>query len=172
MGKKAFLIIDMLKDFLEEGKPLFVPPARKIIPCIKERLKKARQEDIPVIYVCDSHHPEDWELEVWPPHALRGTPGAEVIDELKPQKSDYIVLKRRYSGFLGTDLDLLLKELGVEELIITGILTNICVLFTTADAFMRGYRVIIPKDSVATLSEEDQNFSLKLMREVLKVKII
>ncbi|HEX68215.1 MAG TPA: cysteine hydrolase [bacterium] len=169
---RALLVIDMLKDFLEEGKPLFVKKGREIIGNIKKRIEEARKEGIPVIYICDSHLPEDMEMKIWPPHALRGTEGAEVVEELKPQKDDYVILKRRYSGFLGTELDLLLRELGIKEVVITGVLTNICVLFTAGDAFMRGYKVIIPEDSVASVSEEDHKFALKLMKEVLKAEVI
>src|SRR3972149_4392429 len=101
MPKKALLIIDMLNDFVLPGSPLEVPDTRKIIPNIQREIAKARQEGNAVIYVCDTHDPNDKEFSKfnWPPHAVIGTQGAKVIDELKPQKGDIIIEKTSYSGF-------------------------------------------------------------------------
>ncbi len=172
MPKKALLVIDMLNDFVLEGAPLEVHEGRKILPALKRRIEEARREGIPIIYICDSHDKDDEEFKVWPPHAISGTKGAEIIKELKPEEKDYIMRKKRYSGFFETGLDSTLKKLGVKELIITGLVTNICVLYTTADAVMRGYQVTIPKDSVAALNEEDGRFALNQMENILKAKMI
>lgn len=172
MSKKALLVIDMVNDFLLKKAPLEVPKGRRILPALKRRLGEARKEKIPIIYICDSHDKDDEEFRVWPPHAISGTKGAEVIEGLKPEEKDYIIRKKCYSGFFETNLDNTLKELGVRELIITGLVTNICVLYTAADAVMRGYRVTVPKDSVAALSEEEGRFALNQMADILKVKVI
>lgn len=170
IGKRALLIIDMLNDFVLPGSPLEVPQARSIIPNIKRELDKARKEGIPVIYLCDRHQADDPEFQVWPPHAVKGTKGAEVVSELKPQPRDYIIAKATYSAFFETELDSLLRRLGVDELILTGVLTNICVLYTGADAYMRGYRVSVSEEQVAALDEENHRFALRQLREVLKPK--
>jgi nicotinamidase-related amidase len=170
--KKALLINDMLNDFLLPGAPLEVPRGRDIVPSLKERINQARKERIPVIYICDSHSRDDEEFRHWPPHAVAGTDGARIIDELKPQSEDYIIEKTRYSGFYKTQLDSMLKRLGIEELIITGLMTNICILYTAVDAQMRGYSVIIPTDSVAELDRADGQFALSQMANVLKAKLI
>ncbi|HID11347.1 MAG TPA: cysteine hydrolase, partial [Candidatus Latescibacteria bacterium] len=94
--------------------------------------------------------------------------GAEVVQELAPQDGDLVIPKVSYSGFFRTDLEDRLRELGVEKLIITGCVTNICVLYTAVDALMRGYEVEVPEDCVAALDEEDGRFALKQIREVLK----
>jgi len=172
MSKEALLIIDMLKDFVEEGSPLEVPTARAIIPRIRKRIKEAREKGMPVIYICDAHREDDEEFESWPKHAIMGTRGSEVVDELKPQEKDFMVRKRRYSGFLGTDLELLLRELKVEKLNIVGILTNICVFFTAAEAAMRGFKVTVYSDSVASLSEKENEFALDQLKRVLKVEVV
>ena len=135
MAREALFVIDMLNDFVETGAPLEVPRARQILPRIKERIEEARERLIPVIYICDAHREKDEEFKEWPEHAIFGTRGAEVVKELKPKRGDFVVKKRRYSAFLGTDLDLLLKELKVEKLYLTGILTNICVFFTASLIF-------------------------------------
>jgi len=171
MNREALLVLDMLNDFVEEGAPLEVPSARQILSPIKKRLKGARERRIPVIYVCDAHRDEDEEFNHWPRHAVSGTRGAEVVEELKPEKADFVVKKRRYSGFLGTDLELLLKELKIEKVCITGILTNICVFFTAAEAAMRNYKVVVYADCVAALSEEAHHFALTQLKEVLKIRV-
>ena len=172
MSKRALLVIDMLNDFVLEGTPLEVPKGREIIPALKRRIKEARREGISIIYICDSHDKNDEEFKVWPPHAISGAKGSKIIKELQPEKKDYIIKKKRYSGFFGTALDDTLEKLGVKELIITGLVTSICVLYTTADAVMRGYQVTIPKDSVAALSEEESQFALNQMKNILKAKVV
>ena len=171
MSRKALLVIDMLNDFLLPGAPLEVPAARDIVPSIAHRIDRARQEGVPVIYLCDNHAPDDPEFEAWPPHAVAGTPGAEVIEELRPQPADTVVPKTRYSGFFHTDLEKVLRDLEAEELIITGILTNICVLYTSCDAFMRGYRIVVPESCVASLTAEENRFALDQMAKLMEAEI-
>ncbi|WXG45859.1 MAG: isochorismatase family cysteine hydrolase [Candidatus Atabeyarchaeum deiterrae] len=169
--KYALLVVDMLNDFIKKGAPLEVPLGRRIVNSIKGLLEKAREVGVPVVCLCDRHLPSDPEFKVWPKHTVAGTEGSNVIFELSPKGGEFIIPKRRYSGFFGTDLDLTLSELNVDTLIITGVLTNICVLYTTVDASARGYDVIIPQDSVAALTEENQKWALKNMEEVTKVQI-
>jgi len=163
--KSAVLVVDMLRDFIKRE---FISPSRasRTIEAIKGLLERARNKGIPVIYVCDSHLPDDGEFKIWPKHAVQGTKGAEVIEELRPQKGDYVVKKRRYSGFYGTDLDLLLRELGIDTVIIVGVATHICVLHTAADAYFRGYRVIIPRDCVNAPTDEENEWGLKYMERM------
>lgn len=172
LNRNALLIIDMLNDFVLDGAVLEVPAARRMIPNLKKRIDEARKKKIPIIYICDSHAEDDKEFEIFPPHAVKGTKGAQVVEELSPKHRDYLVEKTTYSGFYNTELDDLLKKLDVNELIVTGIVTNICVMYTVYDAFLRGYRVIVPEDCVAGLNEEDHQFALKQMRNILKAEII
>lgn len=170
--KKAFLIVDMLNDFVKEKGTLIVPDAIKIVPVIKRRLDEARGEDASIIYVTDAHRSDDPEFQMWPAHAVAGSWGGQVIDELKPQPEDYIIPKRRYSGFFGTQLELILRELGVDTVIITGVLTNICVFFTAVEAKALTYRVIVPRDSVASVSQEDSDWALRQMKELHGIEVI
>jgi nicotinamidase-related amidase len=169
---KALLVIDMLNDFVLKGAVLEVPAARNIIPDLKKRIDEAREKKIPIIYICDSHAEDDKEFEIWPPHAIKGTKGAQVVEELSPKDGDYLVEKTTYSGFYNTELDDLLKKLDVNELIVAGTVTNICIMYTASDAVLRGYRVIVPEDCVAGLNEEDHQFALKQMKNILKAEII
>ncbi len=168
----AILVTDMLNDFINKGATLEVPAARTIIPHIKKEIEKARKKRMPVIYCCDAHGGNDPEFKLWPHHAVEGTAGAEVIKELKPRKDDYRVPKTSYSCFYGTSLDALLKKLGVTRLVITGVVTNICVLYTTAEAYMRGYQVTIPKNCVAALTKSEHQFALKQMKRVFHAEIV
>jgi len=174
MGREALLVIDMLNDFVREGAPLEVPETRRVIPAIKREIENARKSDNPVIYVCDAHRPEDREFSKfgWPPHAIEGTEGAQVVDELRPLEGDYILKKTTYSGFYNTDLDNILKKLNVESLRLTGCVTHICVMFTASDAVLRDYKVSVVSDAVAGLDKEDHEAGLRIMKNVLGVKII
>ena len=145
--------------------------AKQIIPSIKKLISVARSLNIPIIYICDSHEHGDYELTVWGPHAMKGTKEAEVINELKPEKSDIIVEKRTYSGFYKTTLEDILKKLNVDTLILTGVHTHICVQHTAADAFFRGYRLIIPVDCVAAISEDAHKSSLEYMKQMYKAEL-
>ncbi|MGP3667790.1 MAG: cysteine hydrolase family protein [Candidatus Bathyarchaeota archaeon] len=171
MEKCSVLVVDMLNDFVK-GK-LRCDRAVNIIPNIRRLLDVARKKGIPCIYVNDAHLPKvDKEFDLWGPHAVVGTWGAEVIDELKPQPSEYVIQKRRYSGFYQTSLELLLRELKIETLIITGILTDVCVQHTAYDAYLLGYNIIVPVECVETLSDEAQHWSLEYMKKCYRVNIL
>jgi nicotinamidase/pyrazinamidase len=174
MAKEALLIIDMLNDFVLKGAPLEVPETRKVVSNINREIEKARSEGNPVIYICDTHAPDDKEFSNfgWPPHAVKGTKGAEVVDELKPQKGDIIIQKTTYSGFYNTFLDETLKKLGVDSLRLTGCVTHICVMFTASDAVLMDYKVTIVEDSVAGLAKEDHDAAIRIMKNVLGVRIV
>lgn len=174
MEKTALLIIDMLNDFVLEGAPLEVSIAREIVPTIKNEIEKAREKGVPVIYICDSHEEKDPEFERmgWPPHAIAGSKGAQVIEELKPLPKDKVITKKSYSGFFGTSLEEVLKEGEISELLVTGCVTNICVLYTIADAVQRGYKVKVLKSCVAGLNPQDHEFGLKQMKEVLGAELM
>ncbi|TYO98322.1 nicotinamidase-related amidase [Geothermobacter ehrlichii] len=171
--RQALVIIDMLNDFVQPGAPLEVPATREILPALQQRLRQARAQGLPVIHVCDAHAPDDSEFSRmgWPPHAVRGTRGAQIVDELAPLPGETTVCKTTYSGFHATDLDEHLRRLQVDELVLTGCVTSICVLYTAADAVMRGYRVRVPADCVAHLDPGDGAFALRQMRQVLGVDV-
>jgi len=168
----ALLVVDMLNDFVLPGAPLEVPAARAIVPAIRRRIDEAGEAGMPVAFLCDAHAEDDPEFKIWPMHAVKGTDGAAIVDELKPRAEDLVVEKTTYSAFYGTRLEEALNEMGIRHLIITGILTNICVFFTAADAVMRGFGVEVARDSVAALTRDENDFALDQMAKVLKVEII
>lgn len=162
-GTTAVLVIDMVNDFLVEGGKMVLPGGDHIVPQQRALMDAARQGNIPIIYVNDAHRPglkEDREFLKRGEHCIEGTWGAEVIEALKPEPNDIQVTKRRFSGFFETDLDLTLKDMGINTLIVMGVVTNICVRSTIHDAFFRGYRVIVPRDCVEATGPREQESSL------------
>ncbi len=175
MENPAVILVDTLNDFVT-GK-LEAKRAQRIIPNLKRLVEAAREHNVPVIYSNDAHYPQDVEVtRKWGNHAIKGTEGAEVIPELKPAKQDYIVEKRTYSGFYETGLDPLLRSLykgeGVKTVILGGLHTHMCVRHTAADAFFRGYHVIVAKDGVEAFTKEDQEQGLKYLENVYNSKIM
>lgn len=163
LGSTAILVVDMLNDFLKPGGKMVLEGGEVLIPPMRRLLARARKAGMPVVYVNDSHRPglrEDREFNKRSQHCIEGTWGAEVIDELKPTKKDFVVFKHRFSGFYETDLDVTLKDLCIETVIVMGVVTNICVRSTIHDAFFRGYMVIVPRDCVMATGEREQESSL------------
>lgn len=166
--KIAVLVIDMLKDFI---KIFDKDIAKSLIENINKLIDWARRNGIPIIYVCDAHEEGDHEFEIWGPHALKGSEGAEIIDELKPKKGDKIVYKSKYSAFFKTRLQAILKKMDIDTLILTGVHTHICISHTASDAYYRGLKIIIPKQCVATINKEEHENGLKIMEKLYAAKI-
>ena len=168
--KTAILVIDVINDFVTGT--LGGDRAAAIVPRIRRLLERARGLGVPVIYVTDAHIPGvDREFEVWPRHAEKGSEGARVVEEIKPREGDYNIEKRRYSCFYATGLDALLRELGIDTVVLTGLVTHICVQHTAADAFFRGYRVVVPGDCVQAPTEEAHEASLRYMEEMYGAEV-
>jgi nicotinamidase-related amidase len=112
------------------------------------------------------------EMDIWGEHAMKGSRGSEIIPELKPLKNDIVIEKKWYSGFVDTELPSVLKKLGIDTLIITGVSTDICVQNNVAHAYFSGYRTIVPLDCTASINEEDMEKSLKYMKHIYGTEII
>jgi len=165
----ALLIVDMVNDFVT-GK-LGTPRAKRIIPNIRKLAEAARDAEVPVIYVKDAHLPKDFELKIWGPHSMAGTKGAQIIPDLAAGKDDYVFGKQTYSAFYETPLDSVLRAHAVDNLVITGLHSNICCRHTSADAFFRGLRPIIPEDGVDSLTQEAHEEGLKYIKEIYQGQI-
>ncbi len=168
----ALVVVDMQKDFCYENGALFIGEhVKEIFEPLKKVIDWARSREIPVIFTQDWHREDDAEFKIWPKHCIAGSEGAEIVEELDPKPNDYYVKKRRYSAFFGTDLDLTLRELRVKRIAVGGVVTNICVLHTVADAIMRGYEVVVLKDCTTALSDYDYEYGIKHMERVLRAEI-
>lgn len=147
--RRALVIIDMINDHLQPGSLLEVPRAREVVPALKRRIEEARKEGVPVVYVVDEHEADDPDLDVWGTHAVKGTPGTEVWEELAPESGDRIVKKPTYSAFFDSKLTEVLEELKVDTLVLTGCLTELGIMATATDAMQQGFVVEVPPDSQA-----------------------
>jgi nicotinamidase/pyrazinamidase len=167
--KEALLVLDMLNDFVLPGAPLEVPETRNVMGTIQQEISRARAAGKLVVYVCDSHAPDDKEFRKfnWAAHAVTGTKGAEIVAELRPGPKDIVIVKDTYSAFYNSRLDEVLKSHGITALRLTGCVTHICVLFTTADAVLRDYAVTVVEDGVAGLDRQDHEAGLRIMKNVL-----
>ena len=171
MSKKhAVLVVDMLNDFVTGA--LKCDRGLAIVPQTKKLLAGCREKGVPVIFCNDAHLKGiDHELKFWGDHAIAGTKGAEVIPELDLCDKDYVVPKRRYSGFFQTDLQLLLTELGVNTVILTGLHTHMCVRHTGADAYQYGYDLVVAKDATDSFTEEDYNYGINYFKATYGAEI-
>ena len=166
------IVVDMLRGFLEEGRALDCgPTARAIVPNVRRLLEAERLRGSHLIFLADTHDPDDKEFAVFPPHCVRGTEETEVTPELAGLATE-IIPKRRYSGFFGTNLDARLRELAPSMFTVCGICTDICVMHTVADARNRDYPVVVPVDCVATFDEEAHRCALQHMERVLGAKLV
>lgn len=170
--RAAVIVVDMQNDFAHPNGRLYAPSSREIIPRIASLLERARRSGVRVIYTKDTHYGDDpVEFPIWGPHVIRGTWGWEIVDELKPREGDIVVEKMRYDAFFGTPLDHILRMYGVQHLVVTGTVANICVLHTVASARLRLYDVVVPVDAVAALNEFDYAAALRQMDFLYRVTL-
>jgi nicotinamidase-related amidase len=148
--KQALLAVELNKDHIYHNKPFNAERLRAKVPNLESAIHCARDHNIPIVHVTCTHPPNDgvFSKGVCEPHAIEGTKGAETIDELKPKSGDYVARKRRFSGFYGTDLDVYLRELGIERVMIVGGQTHKSVRHTTVDAYQVRYEPMILRDCV------------------------
>lgn len=162
----GLIVIDMLNDFVTG--PIGTARAEGIVPQVKQLVEYARAnpETWKVFYANDSHLPDDLDVRIFGEHAMRGTPGADVVPDLIPGPDDLVMPKRYYSSFYGTDLEGLLAKHTVDTVVVTGLHTNVCCRHTSADAFMRGYKIVVPRDAVEALTEEEHVQGLNYLETV------
>lgn len=151
----ALIVVDMQNDFVKEEGTLVVRGALETVPSIQRLLTLARTHRMAVFYTQDTHDPGDLEFPIWGEHALRGSWGWRIIDELVPKPGERVIEKLRYDGFFGTSLDHELRIRGIEIVIVCGTVANICVLHTAGSAALRGYKVILPIDATSAIVDFD-----------------
>jgi nicotinamidase-related amidase len=168
----ALLLVDVINDFeFPGGAQLlrYALPAARSIGALKERCHRA---GIPAIYVNDNFGKWRSDFKKLVSHCLKdNVRGQRVVELLKPARDDYFVLKAKHSAFYSTTLDLLLKYLGVETLILTGFTGDICILFTANDAYIRDYRLVIPGDCVVSQNKAENQKALEYMKRVVDADI-
>ncbi|MBI3303793.1 MAG: cysteine hydrolase [Deltaproteobacteria bacterium] len=176
--KTAMIVVDMQNDFVQEGAPIEIPRARAMVPRLNRLLDVCRAHQIPVIYIHHVIRGGDIDAGRLADHheairnnkaILAGTPNVEIYEGLKPHPGDLVVAKPRYSAFYGTDLEAILRSQGIDTLIISGTVTDVCCESTTQDAFSRDYKVIFLSDGTAATDWPDLGFGPVSAEEVQKV---
>ncbi len=181
-GRTALLVVDMQRGFVDPGEALEVPQAREIVPVIQRLLAVFQSRRLPVVFtefvyservplLVGDLHPEHKPAPPGAPtgfglpssNCLEGHPSAETIPALGPRPDELVVRKHGYDAFHGTPLDGALRARGVPSLVVTGTLTDICVLASIVGAFNREYRVAVAEDAVATLWPEIQRATLDII---------
>jgi len=160
----ALLVIDMQLFFLNPASPSYTCGGIAILPNIKKAIHAFRKAGCPVIYTRHVHHPGLLDAGItgwwWEGMCLEGSPESEIHQEISPKSNEKVILKHRYSAFYNTDLETVLRCLHVEDLVVTGIMTNMCCESTARDAYFRDYRVFFPADGTGSITEEMQMASL------------
>lgn len=159
--KTALIVVDMQNDFVNPKGSLYVSGSEKIIPVIKSLVGRAREKGVMIVFTQDSHMSDDVEFSIWPRHAVEGTWGWSIVDDLKPKDGDVVIRKLRYDAFFGTPLDHILRIRGVEYLVICGVVANICVLHTAGSAALNGYKIVFPMDATVALNEFDYYVAIR-----------
>jgi ureidoacrylate peracid hydrolase len=158
--RTAVLVVDMLNEFLEEGGKMVLAEGRALYGPLQRLLDVAHGNKVPVFWLNQNLPPTDKLFEKRVVHCLIGSWGAQPVDALHVGPDDIQVPKRRYSGFFQTDLDLYLRERDIKHVIVTGVVTNICVRSTVHDAFFLGYDVVVPEECVSATSPRQQEATL------------
>lgn len=165
--RTALLVVDMQNDFVEEGAPLEFPEGRAILPTLQKVLDAARARDMPVIYPTHVHRAGGADMgihrDLYPPVAagqalVDGGRGADIHPELTPRDGDIVLKKHRYNSFYATDLEIVLRGLGVDTVVLTGMTTECCILGTARGALECGIRSVVLSDATASCDYPDLGF--------------
>ena len=162
-SRTAMVVVDMINEFCKPGGKMVLPGYESLVPQQSALIAAARASGVPVIFVIDSHRRNMRRDREWlkrTPHCVENTWATEIIDDLQPQDEDPRVVKHRYSAFFQTDMDLLLKDMMVSQLVVFGVVTNICVRSTVHDAFFHGYDVVVPHDACAATGPREHASTL------------
>ncbi|RWZ58816.1 cysteine hydrolase [Halobacillus fulvus] len=178
--KRALITIDYTNDFVAENGALTCGrPGQDIEEALVKQTNAFLQQKDYVVFAVDVHEegdPHHPETSLFPPHNLRGTEGRKLYGELQSiyesrQDEIYFMDKTRYSAFAGTDLDLKLRERGIQEVHLVGVCTDICVLHTAIDAYQLGYRLVVYKDAVASFNSSGHEWALGHFESVLGAEV-
>ncbi len=173
MPERALLIIDLLEDFISPGGALTLGAAgERACAAAGRALTEWRLSGGLVIHLTDAHRPDDPEFAVWPVHCVVGTTGAKIRPEVTPQSGELVLPKQHFSAFYQTELDETLRQHQVRSVTLCGVCTNICVLYTAADAQMRGFAIEVLADACAGTTREAHQFALGEMESTLGAGIL
>ncbi|MBD3168059.1 MAG: isochorismatase family protein [candidate division Zixibacteria bacterium] len=156
--ESALIVVDMQRFFLDSNSPTFTPGGPPIIDNVKQLIDNFRETGKPVIYTCHVHDPNLTDAGImqwwWDGMCFEGTEEALVHRAISPRANEKIIFKHRYSAFYNTDLETVLRVLKIRDVVIAGIMTNMCCESTARDAYYRDYRVHFSADATGSVTEE------------------
>ena len=167
----ALLLIDVITDLEFEDGDRLLPQALAMADRLERLLRRSRAAGLPVIYVNDNIGRWQSSFPAALAHALRSTRGAALVRRLRPDEDAYVVLKPKHSAFYATTLDVLLRYLRVDTLILTGLTGDRCVLFSAIDAFLRDFHLVIPSDCTVSIEPEHNRQALAYMARMLDADV-
>ncbi len=156
--RSALLVVDMQNFFLDPSSPAFLRAGIAILPGLKRLIGASRKAEVPVIYTSHAHHPGKIDAGIlgwwWNEMCIEGTEDSRIHPEIEPKQEEKIIHKHRYSAFYNTDLETILRCMKIEDIVISGVMTNICCESTAREAYFRDYRTFFLADATATGTEE------------------
>lgn len=156
--RSALMVVDMQRFFLDPASPTFTCGGLAILPNLQKLIAAYRLAGRPVIYTRHVHHPHGMDAGImgwwWEGMCLEGSPESEVHPQIAPLPDEKVIMKHRYSAFYNTDLETILRTLKIEDLVMSGVMTNMCCESTTRDAYYRDYRVFFLADGTGSINEE------------------
>ncbi len=176
-NKTALLVIDVNNNFFMQGMPFYVPSSGTITANLKRLITACREMKVPVIYLTQAYRPDGSNIGLasmtsalaFPPKgdvAAEGTKAVEIYGEVKPEKGDIVIKKMRYSSFFNTDLESTLRWLGADTVIVTGTVTDCCVMTTAFDAYQRDIKPITLSDCTSARDDETHRIILRTVARV------
>jgi len=166
--KTALLIIDLINHFDFDGGEELLTNTRPIVDPVLALKQRFKEKGQPVIYVNDNFGLWHESAEDVISTCLKGK-GKDIVERVRPEEDDFFIVKPKHSGFFGTQLEILLKQLETERLVLTGVASDMCILFTANDAYMREYELIIPKDCIAAETKEANEHAVGIMEDALSI---
>lgn len=181
--KKALLNIDYTNDFVaEDGALTTGVPAQELEEYIVDLTKKFHDNGDYIAFPIDLHYENDElhpENDLFPPHNIAGTKGRDLYggletlyQEIKDSQNVEYFDKTRYSAFVGTNLELQLRERGIEEIHIVGVVTDICVTHTAVDAYNKGFNIVVHEKGVASFNKDGHNWALNHVKNILGGQVV
>lgn len=156
--RTALMVVDMQEFFLDPDSPTFTCGGLAILDNVRGLIDRFRSAGLPVLFTQHVHHPDGMDAGImgwwWEGMCLEGSPESEIHESISPLPDEKVIPKHRYSAFYNTDLETVLRVLKLEDLVISGVMTNMCVESTTRDAYYRDYRVLLPADATGSINEE------------------
>jgi nicotinamidase-related amidase len=169
----ALLVLDMISDYRYPGGDAVLSAASRIAPTIAALNQRLRKLGTPIIYVNDTRGRWESDQSTFLRRCLRGSQqAARIIEQLLPDPRDYFIFKPRHSAFFATPLHELLSDLAVDTLILTGITSHQCVLFTAIDAHVRKLKVIAPRDCISAPSSVQTRHALFILEHSVGARTV